>query len=327
MPLGLGAELLQPRGLPLRERLGADSTSAGPRHSASASANRTDGELRVPLASALCPSARAARSAGGRAARARDGGRSPAGGLECRAAGSCGASRRRSAPSSPPTPAPLTPKVVEQPLTETVSVSRSRAGSQGALTPPGTKRQRDLFPPDLERAKDSELHASPSSLVGTYHLWYGMKARRTRARRLCCDRLLAMTHDLMPSVDRRRVCLGRKPNKGRRERKMIYLMPIDECPHCRARTPRIEGHRCTKVEQNGRFGDKLAAEHQTWIASQLATAQSRSPEQTTDRPRRGDPRRAYPQHDCQAPPHRPRRRTQPPKPTSFRSCLGTSNLG
>jgi hypothetical protein len=87
--------------------------------------------------------------------------------------------------------------------------------------------------------------------------------------------------NLMPSVDRRRVCLGRKPNKGRIERKMIYLMPIDECPHCGARTPRIESHRCPKVEQNGRFGDKLAAEHQTWIASQLATAQSRSPERTT----------------------------------------------
>ena len=66
----------------------------------------------------------------------------------------------------------------------------------------------------------------------------------------------------MPSVDRRRVCLGRKPNKGRKERKMIYLMPIDECPHCGARTPRVENHRCPKVEQNGRFGDKLAAEHQ-----------------------------------------------------------------
>jgi len=63
---------------------------------------------------------------------------------------------------------------------------------------------------------------------------------------------------------------------------MIYLMPIDECPHCGARTPRIESHRCSKLQQNGRLGDKLAAEHQTWIASQLAIAQSRSPEPTTD---------------------------------------------
>jgi hypothetical protein len=62
---------------------------------------------------------------------------------------------------------------------------------------------------------------------------------------------------------------------------MIYLMPIDECPHCAARTPRIESHRCSKLEQKGRFGDKLAAEHQTWIASQLAIAQSRSPQRTT----------------------------------------------
>ncbi|MDP9244514.1 MAG: hypothetical protein M3O77_05475 [Chloroflexota bacterium] len=59
---------------------------------------------------------------------------------------------------------------------------------------------------------------------------------------------------------------------------MIYLMPIDECPHCGARTPRIISHRCSKQEENGHIGDKLAAEHQTWIASQLAiSAQSRSP--------------------------------------------------
>lgn len=56
---------------------------------------------------------------------------------------------------------------------------------------------------------------------------------------------------------------------------MIYLMPIDECPHCGARTPRIERHRCSKPKENGHLGNKLAAEHQTWIASQLANAQSR----------------------------------------------------
>ena len=62
---------------------------------------------------------------------------------------------------------------------------------------------------------------------------------------------------------------------------MIYLMPIDECPHCEARTPRIFSHRCPKQQENGHLGDKLAAEHQTWIASQLAiSAQSRSPERT-----------------------------------------------
>ena len=59
---------------------------------------------------------------------------------------------------------------------------------------------------------------------------------------------------------------------------MIYLMPIDECPHCGARTPRIISHRCSKQEENGHLGDKLASEHQTWIASQLAiSAKSRSP--------------------------------------------------
>jgi hypothetical protein len=59
---------------------------------------------------------------------------------------------------------------------------------------------------------------------------------------------------------------------------MIYLMPIDECPHCGARTPRIISHRCSKQEENGHLDDKLAAEYQTWIASQLAiSAQSRSP--------------------------------------------------
>ncbi len=63
---------------------------------------------------------------------------------------------------------------------------------------------------------------------------------------------------------------------------MIYLMPIDECPHCGARTPRIERHRCTKPDENGHLRNKLAAEHQTWITSQLAIAQSRSLERTTN---------------------------------------------
>jgi hypothetical protein len=66
---------------------------------------------------------------------------------------------------------------------------------------------------------------------------------------------------------------------------MIYLMPIDECPHCGARTPRIVSHRCAKPDENGRIGDKLAAEHQTWIASQLAiSAQHRSPARTATYP-------------------------------------------
>jgi hypothetical protein len=54
---------------------------------------------------------------------------------------------------------------------------------------------------------------------------------------------------------------------------VIYLMPIDECPHCGARTPRIVSHHCPKPEEHTHLGDKLAAEHQTWIASQLASAQ------------------------------------------------------
>jgi hypothetical protein len=66
---------------------------------------------------------------------------------------------------------------------------------------------------------------------------------------------------------------------------MIYLMPIDECPDCGARTPTIASHRCAKPSENGRNGDKLAAEHQTWIASQLAiSAQQRSPARTATYP-------------------------------------------
>jgi hypothetical protein len=61
---------------------------------------------------------------------------------------------------------------------------------------------------------------------------------------------------------------------------MIYYMPIDECPTCGARTPRIVRHRCPKQEDNTGIGDKLAAEFQTWIASQMVAASVR-PEATT----------------------------------------------
>lgn len=57
---------------------------------------------------------------------------------------------------------------------------------------------------------------------------------------------------------------------------MIYLMPIDECPRCGTRTPRIVSHRCTEQEEEGRIGDELAAEFQTWIASQVAASSARS---------------------------------------------------
>jgi len=57
---------------------------------------------------------------------------------------------------------------------------------------------------------------------------------------------------------------------------MIYLMPIDECPRCGARTPRIYSHRCPEHGENGRVGGDLAAESQSWIASQLASSSARS---------------------------------------------------
>lgn len=57
---------------------------------------------------------------------------------------------------------------------------------------------------------------------------------------------------------------------------MIYFMPIDECPRCGARTPRIFSHRCPKQEVNGRVGGELAAEFQSWITSQLAASSARS---------------------------------------------------
>jgi hypothetical protein len=51
---------------------------------------------------------------------------------------------------------------------------------------------------------------------------------------------------------------------------LIYLMPIDECPHCGARTPRIYSHRCKKQAANGHIAPNLAAELQAWIASVVA---------------------------------------------------------
>lgn len=57
---------------------------------------------------------------------------------------------------------------------------------------------------------------------------------------------------------------------------MIYLMPIDECSHCGARTPRIFNHHCSKQEAGGRVGTEPAAELQSWIASQLAASSARS---------------------------------------------------
>jgi hypothetical protein len=50
---------------------------------------------------------------------------------------------------------------------------------------------------------------------------------------------------------------------------MIYLMPIDECATCGARTPRIVTHRCLSQAANGRTSADLAAELQPWIASQV----------------------------------------------------------
>jgi hypothetical protein len=63
---------------------------------------------------------------------------------------------------------------------------------------------------------------------------------------------------------------------------MIFLMPIDECPDCGARTPRTDSHCCLKPKENSHLGNKLSAEHQTWIASQLANAQSRPPGRPTN---------------------------------------------
>jgi hypothetical protein len=56
---------------------------------------------------------------------------------------------------------------------------------------------------------------------------------------------------------------------------MIYLMPIDECPHCRARTPRICSHRCKKQTENGHIDPNLASELQSWIASVVAANSDR----------------------------------------------------
>ena len=56
---------------------------------------------------------------------------------------------------------------------------------------------------------------------------------------------------------------------------MIYLMPIDECPHCGARTPRIFSHHCPKQYENGRVQITLADEIQSWISGQVATSSAR----------------------------------------------------
>jgi len=73
---------------------------------------------------------------------------------------------------------------------------------------------------------------------------------------------------------------------------MIYFMPIDECPRCGARTPRIFSHRCPKQEENGRVGGELAAEFQSWIASQLAASSARSGPSTLPRSISGAPSEA-----------------------------------
>jgi hypothetical protein len=61
---------------------------------------------------------------------------------------------------------------------------------------------------------------------------------------------------------------------------MIYFMPIDECSRCGALTPRIFDHRCTKEEADDRPGAELAAELQSWIASQVAAGSTHSTSST-----------------------------------------------
>ncbi len=56
---------------------------------------------------------------------------------------------------------------------------------------------------------------------------------------------------------------------------MIFYMPIDECPHCGARTPRIFSHPCPKPKGNGRVRSTLAGEIQSWIAGQVAAGSTR----------------------------------------------------
>jgi hypothetical protein len=56
---------------------------------------------------------------------------------------------------------------------------------------------------------------------------------------------------------------------------MIYHMPLDECPHCGARTPRIFKHRCPEQKENGRVHATAASEIQSWIAAQVAARPAR----------------------------------------------------
>jgi hypothetical protein len=56
---------------------------------------------------------------------------------------------------------------------------------------------------------------------------------------------------------------------------MIYLMPIDECPNCGARTPRIFSHHCPSQKENGRVHATATAELQSWIAAQASARPSR----------------------------------------------------
>ena len=63
---------------------------------------------------------------------------------------------------------------------------------------------------------------------------------------------------------------------------MIYLMPIDECHDCGARTPTIFKHRCS-TEQNGGVQTTAAAEIQSWIAT-LVAARATRPDPATRRP-------------------------------------------
>ena len=77
------------------------------------------------------------------------------------------------------------------------------------------------------------------------------------------------------------MCLpGPASNHDRKEATMIYLMPIDECPHCRARTPRIYSHRCNKQTENSHIDPNLAAELQSWIASAVAANSARGESRT-----------------------------------------------
>jgi hypothetical protein len=65
---------------------------------------------------------------------------------------------------------------------------------------------------------------------------------------------------------------------------MIYLMPIDECFRCGARTPRICPHSCPEQLTNGHIGPAFDAELQSWIGSLVAASSARSTSPTPRRP-------------------------------------------